>query len=149
MAQVAGEHHAPHPILKKKKESKPKKAIVWDEDNLEETSKDRGTRMKIDHPETPYIHPGDYSVSESDEEEEKKKDKAPAVGEQEKLHEKLAAAQKKQEAGVPIVQGAAETEKHKNFLHKREELEKAEAVALHLGQEKNDEKEIEGAKSSW
>jgi len=45
-----------------------KKSLIWDEENLEETSKDKGTRMKIDEVETPYHYPGDYSVSGSDSE---------------------------------------------------------------------------------
>ena len=33
-----------------------KKGIKWDEQNLIETSLERGTRQKIDEPKTPYIH---------------------------------------------------------------------------------------------
>jgi protein phosphatase inhibitor 2 len=40
--------------------------IKWDEDNLELTSIDRGTRMKIDEPKTPFVRgsAGDISNSE-------------------------------------------------------------------------------------
>lgn len=38
-----------------------KPGIVWDEENLHETSLERGTRRKIDEPDTPYHYPGTYS----------------------------------------------------------------------------------------
>lgn len=46
-----------------------KPSLVWDEHNLEETSRERGTRMKIDEVETPYAWPGDYSIDPSDSEQ--------------------------------------------------------------------------------
>jgi hypothetical protein len=36
--------------------------IAWDEGNLVETSVGRGTRMKIDEPDTPYAYPGTQSL---------------------------------------------------------------------------------------
>lgn len=46
------------PALKKNKKSsgKPKKALKWDEEVIEEHDLLRGTRMKIDEPDTPYTH---------------------------------------------------------------------------------------------
>eukprot|EP01125_Pyxidicula_operculata_P010476 TRINITY_DN3446_c0_g1_i1.p1 TRINITY_DN3446_c0_g1~~TRINITY_DN3446_c0_g1_i1.p1 ORF type:complete len:100 (-),score=26.32 TRINITY_DN3446_c0_g1_i1:158-424(-) len=61
---------SPKPILIKEGKTPKKKILVWNEENLEETGKDRGTRMKIDLPETPYIYPGDYSVSDSESHED-------------------------------------------------------------------------------
>lgn len=40
----------------------PRPGLAWNEPNLEETSKDRGTRQKIEEVETPYAWPGDYSI---------------------------------------------------------------------------------------
>lgn len=45
----------PKGILKKEKQtSKSSKKLVWDEDNISEAEKLRGTRMKIDEPKTPF-----------------------------------------------------------------------------------------------
>lgn len=47
------------PALKKKNQrsgAKPKKALKWDEVAIEEHDLLRGTRMKIDEPNTPYTH---------------------------------------------------------------------------------------------
>ncbi|CAB9515949.1 expressed unknown protein [Seminavis robusta] len=47
------------PALKKKNPrsgEKPKKALKWDEVAIEEHDLLRGTRMKIDEPNTPYVH---------------------------------------------------------------------------------------------
>ena len=45
------------PALKKKNsDRKPKKALKWDEVAIEEHDQLRGTRMKIEEPNTPYVH---------------------------------------------------------------------------------------------
>ena len=47
------------PALKKKTQragAKPKKGLKWDEVAIEEHDKLRGTRMKIEEPNTPYVH---------------------------------------------------------------------------------------------
>lgn len=47
------------PALKKKSartDGKPKKALKWDEVAIEEHDQLRGTRMKIEEPNTPYVH---------------------------------------------------------------------------------------------
>jgi len=54
-------------ILKSKdKKSTLDRNARWDEGNLVETSIGRGTRQKIDQPDTPYAYPGDYSSYSDD-----------------------------------------------------------------------------------
>lgn len=58
-ASVSGECHAPKPALKKEdgtSNHKEKKLLKWDEPTIEEHDLLRGTRMKIDEPNTPYTH---------------------------------------------------------------------------------------------
>jgi len=53
--------------LSRKKRGKKKKALTWDEDAIEEHDLLRGTRMKIDEPDTPFNycdhHPSDDDTS--------------------------------------------------------------------------------------
>lgn len=71
---ITTQEKQPKPILKKKlapegqkwvvcfitSYSRRKSGIVWDEENLHETSLERGTRQKIDEPDTPYHYPGTF-----------------------------------------------------------------------------------------
>lgn len=68
--------HEPHPLAHpvkpalidvNKKKKKDKKALTWDEHAIEEHDQLRGTRMKIDEPNTPYHF---ESHSQSDNESE-------------------------------------------------------------------------------
>lgn len=57
------------PALKKKDKAKAKhdKRLKWDEQKIKEHDELRGTRMKIDEPNTPYLHYSDSSEgAESD-----------------------------------------------------------------------------------
>lgn len=65
--------HTPPPVTAKpaksilkspraRPEEGPRPGLVWNETNLEETSRERGTRRKIEEVETPYAWPGDYSI---------------------------------------------------------------------------------------
>jgi len=127
---MADQRKQPKPILKKGcKENKTH--LVWDEGNLEETSKDRGTRMKIDEPDTPYHY--DYSISDESEEDDKpvsasKEPNLPAhttasvVSEKwQELSSKLETAQKMQEQGIELVVNPEEEENRKkqDFLARR------------------------------
>ena len=47
-----------------KRGSRPR--LTWDEETIAEHDKDRGTRMKIDEPDTPYEKPYDYDKEEED-----------------------------------------------------------------------------------
>uniref|UniRef100_A0A6B2LPB4 Protein phosphatase inhibitor 2 n=1 Tax=Arcella intermedia TaxID=1963864 RepID=A0A6B2LPB4_9EUKA len=119
--------------MKKKKESlEAAKRLVWDEENIEETGKDRGTRMKITEADTPYLYPGDYSVSGEEESEpeegspQEKKDspraKEPAI-DLNLLIQKMNVQKEKQESGQALVPTADEEElkkqKRQAFLAKR------------------------------
>jgi len=91
-----------------------KKTLLWDEANLEETSKGRGTRQKINEPDTPYHYPGDFSISESGEEESEDSLKW------DQLQTKLEAEKQKQEQGIDLVTDQQKKEeKRKEFLQKR------------------------------
>lgn len=57
MADAGGAEH--HGILKRGDSHKKVTGIHWDEPTLAEHDKDRGTRMKIDEPKTPYHHEQD------------------------------------------------------------------------------------------
>eukprot|EP00026_Physarum_polycephalum_P012045 Phypoly_transcript_12311.p1 GENE.Phypoly_transcript_12311~~Phypoly_transcript_12311.p1 ORF type:complete len:268 (+),score=61.57 Phypoly_transcript_12311:34-837(+) len=58
--------HKPHKsILKKSREPARKKRIVWDEQNIALTEREKCSTMKIDEPKTPYHY---YDSSEDDEE---------------------------------------------------------------------------------
>jgi protein phosphatase inhibitor 2 len=61
---------------KKKKQPEEKKHLQWDEEKIEEHDKLRGTRMKIDEPNTPYTHYD--SGAESD---DSRRPKSPAANE--------------------------------------------------------------------
>lgn len=67
-AKTAGPASAsplPSPSLLPSPAVNPAPALVWDEVNLEFTSRERGTRQKIEEVETPYAWPGDYSIGNS------------------------------------------------------------------------------------
>ena len=67
------------PALKKKDKAKVKhdKRLKWDEQKIKEHDQLRGTRMKIDEPNTPYLHYSDSSEgAESD--DSKPRPKSPA-----------------------------------------------------------------------
>ena len=55
----------PKSILKHP-ERQQEKRLKWDEDNIELTSQDRGTRMKITEPKTPYVHYSDEALHKMD-----------------------------------------------------------------------------------
>ena len=40
--------------------------LTWDEETIAEHDKERGTRMKIDEPDTPYLPPYDFSQEDED-----------------------------------------------------------------------------------
>lgn len=42
-------------ILNRDKQNKIKPHVTWDEDQIAEHDKTRGTKMKIDEPKTPYV----------------------------------------------------------------------------------------------
>uniref|UniRef100_A0A6B2LNZ0 Protein phosphatase inhibitor 2 n=1 Tax=Arcella intermedia TaxID=1963864 RepID=A0A6B2LNZ0_9EUKA len=97
-----------------------KKSIVWDESNLIETSKERGTRQKIDEPDTPYHYPGDYSVSESG--EEVSHEEHDAFWDQ--INSKLLVEKQKHEEGQMVLgfqQQQQDQEKRKAFHQKRKQ----------------------------
>jgi len=84
--------------------------LAWNELNIEETSKDRGTRMKINEPDTPYNY--DYVSSSSDDENEENGTTLPKPAPKEEnvvstnweaINTKLETAQKKQDSGVDLV----------------------------------------------
>mmetsp|Transcript_4730 Transcript_4730/g.10409 ORF Transcript_4730/g.10409 Transcript_4730/m.10409 type:complete len:199 (+) Transcript_4730:181-777(+) len=58
-------HHSPALTLVKSSSHNDKKSLKWDENAIEEHDKLRGTRMKIDEPNTPYTHYDDKSDEES------------------------------------------------------------------------------------
>jgi len=106
--------------------SSQKKTLVWDEANLEETSKERGTRQKIDEPDTPYHHPGDYSVSSDSERQEEwsedsKDESITKHSVWDQLQLKLEEEKKLQDEGNElVVPGWQEKEeKRKKFIEKR------------------------------
>ncbi|KAK8803225.1 hypothetical protein WA158_000919 [Blastocystis sp. Blastoise] len=45
----------PTPILNKENHRKPRKHVTWDEVTIQEQDKERGTRQKIDEPDTPFV----------------------------------------------------------------------------------------------
>eukprot|EP00980_Cylindrotheca_fusiformis_P022792 scaffold9765_cov54-Cylindrotheca_fusiformis.AAC.2 len=47
-------HHETNEDLKKKKKKKATASLKWDEEKIKEHDLLRGTRMKIDEPDTPY-----------------------------------------------------------------------------------------------
>ena len=52
---MAASRESPKGILKKKPDkSKHGSGIAWDEPTIAEHDKERGTRMKIDEPDTPF-----------------------------------------------------------------------------------------------
>jgi protein phosphatase inhibitor 2 len=126
-------------ILKKKNEKKNGNVhAVWDEENLVETSIGRGTRMKIDQPDTPYAYPGDYSSYSEDDhsidqegdarkfESEKNKNlnrsekKEVKIGDSSELFDKLQAQQKHQEEGNTLILNSQKDEEDKkSFAQKR------------------------------
>eukprot|EP01130_Rhizamoeba_saxonica_P017354 TRINITY_DN8387_c0_g1_i1.p1 TRINITY_DN8387_c0_g1~~TRINITY_DN8387_c0_g1_i1.p1 ORF type:complete len:134 (-),score=41.71 TRINITY_DN8387_c0_g1_i1:69-470(-) len=114
----------PKSILKTGNEEPRNLNILWDEDNLIETSLLRGTRMKIDEPDTPFEYLIPSSEEDSQEEDvnvsfdsalSKKSTKFA------ELKEVLLADQKKQEAGETVVDNAAaeKEKKRKAFEAKR------------------------------
>jgi len=125
----------PKPILKQNRVHKPRSGLLWDELNIEETSKERGTRMKIDEPDTPYNY--DY-VSSSSEEEDNPQPKPVQQADNvvssnwDTINSKLETAQKKQDHGLDLVAGVVEDEKKKkrrlyaktkSTLQRRKEVE--------------------------
>jgi len=112
----------PKPILKQNRVHKPRSGLLWDELNIEETSKERGTRMKIDEPDTPYNY--DYVSSSSEEEDPQPKPVQQAENvvssNWDAINNKLETAQKKQEHGLDLVAGVEEEKKKKeDFMQKR------------------------------
>jgi len=124
--------------------------LVWDEANLEETSRERGTRMKIEEAETPYAWPGDYSIEASDSDvsdndgegdddddiggevhlgasTKEAHDRAVAIQQQRNedlaaLSERLAAVKRKQEAGGDVATHPEHTEGEKDDFKRRRKL---------------------------
>mmetsp|Transcript_9869 Transcript_9869/g.26212 ORF Transcript_9869/g.26212 Transcript_9869/m.26212 type:complete len:152 (-) Transcript_9869:17-472(-) len=51
---MAAQQQQPRGILKNKHEGGQRPHLTWDEETIAEHDKERGTRMKIDEPDTPY-----------------------------------------------------------------------------------------------
>eukprot|EP01127_Copromyxa_protea_P002413 TRINITY_DN12305_c0_g1_i1.p1 TRINITY_DN12305_c0_g1~~TRINITY_DN12305_c0_g1_i1.p1 ORF type:complete len:158 (-),score=61.12 TRINITY_DN12305_c0_g1_i1:52-504(-) len=126
------EHPEPKPILKKRQADKPqKKGLVWDEENLIETSLERGTRTKIDEVDTPYHYPGDYSISSDSQEDsdEEPQQQAPVLS-LDDLARKLEVEKQKQDEGEELVVNAdRKTEEERAAFLKKRKLHYAEGLA--------------------
>ena len=53
-SSMAAQQQQPRGILKNKHEGGQRPHLTWDEETIAEHDKERGTRMKIDEPDTPY-----------------------------------------------------------------------------------------------
>eukprot|EP01128_Nolandella_sp_AFSM9_P005271 TRINITY_DN2516_c0_g1_i1.p1 TRINITY_DN2516_c0_g1~~TRINITY_DN2516_c0_g1_i1.p1 ORF type:complete len:201 (-),score=60.50 TRINITY_DN2516_c0_g1_i1:167-769(-) len=115
-------------ILKKRKREKAKVPLVWDESNLVETSVGRGTRMKIEEADTPYLYPGDYSVEQSEDSDssEDGEGTSAAQGPPEldwgALASKLEVEKRKQENGIPLVVNKEDADKKAADFKRRRKL---------------------------
>mmetsp|Transcript_25615 Transcript_25615/g.46249 ORF Transcript_25615/g.46249 Transcript_25615/m.46249 type:complete len:180 (-) Transcript_25615:91-630(-) len=113
------------PVLKKHhvdgKEGRPKKELKWDEEIIEEHDQLRGTRMKIEEPNTPYTHYDSHSDgNESD--GSMKRPKSPAEQEKvlswDELHVRLKDVADNYPSS-PSSQGGEDVKKHQEFVEAR------------------------------
>ena len=105
----------PRSILKKKTEITPAPHVTFNEDEITEYDKQRGQKMKIDEPKTPYEY--------SDEEKKTKANKQRKF-DLEQLNKDLEKEVQREVSGIEEAKN--ETEKHKKFMEKRRQHYKNE-----------------------
>lgn len=130
------------PALKKvHSSSKEKKELKWDEEAIEEHDQLRGTRMKIEEPNTPFAHYDSHSDHESSDDGGLRRPKSPVADRQphpklnwDELHGKLGEVATQGSLTFPDspasgVHSEEDEEKHQQFLqHRKQHYNEMEAV---------------------